>query len=135
MSSEHAAAGGSDTTAWVTRLYDLEMNKDLDPWMDMWDESFVITFPFATDPAMTPIRGKDKLREITRQKFIDRVRIELSIRVMPLADPLKALAYLDVAHTLADGTVRRLPLLCLFTFNAAGRIVALEEFFNEAAVG
>lgn len=134
MSIPGAAVSPSDSRAWVTRLYDLEMNKDLEPWMDMWDESFVITFPFATDPAMTPIRGKDNLREITRQKFIDRVRIELGVRVMPLADPLKALVYLDVSHTLADESVRKLPLVCLFTFNAAGRIVALEEFFNQAAV-
>lgn len=115
----------------VTRLYDLEMAKDLDAWIAMWDPSYVITFPFATQPPLEPITGWDNLREITRKKFIDRLHIDLGVRTEVLADPLKALVHLDVAHTLADGTVRRLPLLCLFTFSAEGRIVALEEYFNQ----
>ena len=118
--------------ALVTRLYDLEMAKNLDEWMAMWDPSYVITFPFATRPPIAPIKGWENLRDITRQKFIDRLHIELGVRTEPLADTLKALVHLDVAHTLADGTVRKLPLLCVFTFNAEGRIVALEEYFNQA---
>jgi ketosteroid isomerase-like protein len=123
-----------DCVALVTRLYELEMAKELDAWMAMWDASYVITFPFASNPPMVPIRGLETLRDITRQKFIDRLHVELGVRVEPLDDPLRALVHLDVAHTMADGSVLRLPLLCLFTFNAEGRIVALEEFFNQAAL-
>jgi hypothetical protein len=127
-------AAAIDRVALVKRLYDLEMAKNLDAWMEMWDPSYVITFPFATHPPIAPIRGLKTLRDITRQKFIDRLHIELDVRTQPLADPLKALVHLGVAHIQADGSVRRLPLLCLFTFNSDGGIVTLEEFFNQATL-
>jgi ketosteroid isomerase-like protein len=132
MSDTFVATQVSNIVALIKRLYDLEMAKNLDDWMDMWDASFVITFPFATHPAMPPIRGKENLRSIIRQKFIDRVRIELGIEVMPFAYPLKALVHLDVTHVLEGGRVIRMPLICLFEFNSEGRIVALEEYFNQA---
>jgi ketosteroid isomerase-like protein len=130
-----ASVGKPDVAALVTRLYDLEMSRDLESWMDMWDDSFVITFPFATDAARVPIRGKENLRQGQIAKFVERSRIELGVTVLPLADPLKALVYLDVHHTLAAGGERHVPVLCVIAFNNAGRIVAMEEFFNEAAVG
>jgi ketosteroid isomerase-like protein len=123
-----------NTLSLVRRLYDLEMAKDLEAWMAMWDASYEITFPFSTSPAIAAVTGLQNLRQITQQKFIDRLHIELGVRAEGLADPLKVLVHLDVAHTLADGTVRRLPLLCLFTFNSDGRIVALEEYFNQATL-
>jgi ketosteroid isomerase-like protein len=128
------ATGALDFVTLVKRLYDLEMAKNLDAWMEMWDPTYVITFPFATHPSIAPIRGLETLRDITRQKFIDRIHIELDVHIEPLADPLKALVHLGVAHTQADGSVRKLPLLCLFSFNTDGRIVAMEEFFNQATL-
>jgi hypothetical protein len=65
--------------------------------MAMWDPSYVITFPFATQPPIDPIRGWENLRDITRQKIINRLHIELGVCTQPLADPLQALAHLDVA--------------------------------------
>jgi hypothetical protein len=121
-----------DLTALINRLYQLEIAKNLDPWMELWDLNFTITFPLSTHPAIDPIRGIDTLRAITRQKMIDRVKIELDVRVELLADPLKALVFLGVVHHLADGAVRRISLLCKFTFTPQGKIVLLEEFFNQA---
>jgi ketosteroid isomerase-like protein len=134
VATASAPDGAIDRVVLVTRLYELEMAKELDAWMAMWDASYVITFPFASHPPMAPIRGLETLRDLTRQKFVDRLHVELGVRVEPLDDPLRALVHLDVAHTMADESVLRLPLLCLFTFNAEGRIVAMEEFFNQATL-
>jgi hypothetical protein len=129
-----AASTTLDITQLVKRLYDLEVKRDLEAWMDMWDDSFVITFPFATDPTRVPITGKDNLRRGQIAKFEERSKIELGVKVSPLAHPLKALAILDVHHTLSAGGTRSLPVLCLIEFNSSGRIVAMEEYFNEAAI-
>lgn len=124
----------TDLPLLINRLYQLEIDKTLDDWMDLWDPSFAITFPLATHPAMAPISGLDALRDITRQKMIDRVRIELDVRIEVMANPLKALVFLGVVHHLADGSTRKIDLLCMFTFTQAGKIVGLEEYFNQAGL-
>lgn len=129
MSANPAAP---DLTDLIRRFYRLEIDKQLDTWMEFWDPDFTITFPLATHPSIDPVRGLDNLRANTRQKMIDRVKIELDVRVELLADPLKAMVFLGVVHHLADGSVRRISLLCQFTFTPESKIVLLEEFFNQA---
>ena len=132
MTTDTIPAPAPDLTALIHRLYQLEIDKQLDPWMELWDPAFTVTFPLATHPAIEPIRGLDTLRSITRQKMIDRVKIELDVRVELMANPLKALVFLGVVHHMADGSVRQISLLCMFSFTAMGRILLLEEFFNQA---
>lgn len=129
---DHPMTPDVDLTALIHRLYQLEIDKQLDPWMELWDPGFTITFPLATHPVIEPVRGLDNLRAITRQKMIDRVRIELDVKVERMANPLKALVFLGVVHHMADGSARSIDLLCMFTFTAEGRILLLEEFFNQA---
>lgn len=123
-----------DVTAVLTRLYDLEVARQLEPWLELWDDDFEIVFPFATDPARLPVRGKDRLRSDQVAKFDERARIELRVEVLPLADPLRAVVKLDVRHVLSAGGERKLPVLCIFTLTPEGRILRLEEYFNEVAL-
>lgn len=123
-----------DNVATVRQLYDLEQRQDLDVWARLWTETAVVTFPLAVDPAGSAVVGRDALVELTRQKFADRERVSIALRVEPMRDERRVLAHLDAAIDFASGEHLDLALLCLFTFAEDGRIAALDEYVNQAAV-
>jgi ketosteroid isomerase-like protein len=124
-----------DREALINRLYELEMAKDLDAWVELWADDAVIIFPHAVDPASRRVVGKDDLRRITAQKFADRETIQVRVETVPMRDPRLVLAKLDVQLTMAaTRKVIAAPILCLFEFGDDDRIVAMQEYLNEAAL-
>src|SRR5215218_10284249 len=108
---------GRDLVATVERLYDLEQRKQLDEWAALWADDAEVLFPLSTEPEKHEIHGKEALVALTAQKFIDRERVELGVRVEPMADGRRVLAHLDATITFAAGPVWHVPLLIILTFD------------------
>jgi ketosteroid isomerase-like protein len=134
VSAATHATTGRDLVATVQRFYDLEQRKQLDEWAALWADDAEVRFPLTTEPEKHEIHGKEALVAATAQKFIDRERVELGVRVEPMADGRRVVAHLDATITFAAGPVWHVPLLIILTFNEEGLITTMEEYLNEASL-
>jgi len=67
----------------------------------------------------------------TAQKFVDRERTRLDVRIERMADGRRVVAHLQATIHFAAGPVWEVPLLIIFTFDDAGLITTMEEYLNE----
>ncbi|WP_409329109.1 nuclear transport factor 2 family protein [Trujillonella humicola] len=129
-----STTAGHDLVTTIERLYDLEQRKQLEEWSALWADDAEVLFPLSTEKEKHEIFGKEELVARTAQKFIDRERTELDVRVEAMADGRRVVSHLDATIRFATGKVLSIPLLIIFTFNDAGLIRRMEEYVNEVAL-
>ena len=129
--SSPSTTTGHDLVATVERFYELECAKRLDEWAALWAEDCHVLFPLTTRPERHEIHGKEALVAATAQKFVDRERTRLDVRIERMADGRRVVAHLQATIHFAAGPVWEVPLLIIFTFDDAGLITTMEEYLNE----
>lgn len=121
-----------DRLAKIAAMYQYERDKDIDAWADLWAEDASVRFPWDLDPSARTFVGKDAIVKWTADKFVDRASSEINANLEATAGAPKVIAHLNVLLHFADGHAIGGPLLIIFTFNGAGKVVLMEEFVSHA---
>lgn len=126
-----AVAGNADTVRTFLKLLE---DGNIDGWIELWADGARHHYPFGTRMFPPLLTG--------RQAIHDRWK-DMPGRFRRLAFPLRELwedgdtviARFDGDLVLADGTPYRNAYICVFTFDAAGKIAEYREYFDPIVAG
>lgn len=113
------------------RMYQLERDRDLEAWGELWHPDARSVFPGCY--FLDPIEGVEALKAATAPKFATRGNVEIRDEILPLADPSKVLARVGLSIEVAPGDPPfESEIWVLLTFDDEGRIVEHAEMFDSA---
>lgn len=119
--------------ATVRRLFELEVQKDLDAWCALWRNDGRQVFP--TGDGSTDIIGLPALRASAEHKFATRADVSITTDVLAMADPDWVFASLNASMRLI-GPEKTLTTLiwCRFRLDEDGKILEMQEMFDGEAI-
>ncbi|HZU04285.1 MAG TPA: nuclear transport factor 2 family protein [Ktedonobacteraceae bacterium] len=123
----------------VEQYFRLQTEKNLDAWIELWDEAGEFRIPFAPAGFPDRIQGKATLGPLYKELFQGYGPLTYrNLQIEPLLDPNRFVATWHTHIELLNGGVYDNDLIALF-FLRDGKIVRYDEYFDpirfQAVVG
>jgi len=116
-------------------MYQYERDQQIGPWADLWGDGASVRFPIDSQPGTRSIDGKDEIVQWTANKFVERSSTDIDARLEAIAGAPRVIAHVDVFLHFENGLGMGGPILVIFTFDDAGKVVLMEEYVNDMVFG
>ncbi|MEW1811943.1 hypothetical protein AB0284_14695 [Pseudarthrobacter phenanthrenivorans] len=116
----------------IAAMYDYERTQEIEPWADLWADNARVLFPIDSEPGSRTVEGKENIVPWNAKKFEERSSTDIDVRLEAVAGAPRVIAHLNVFLHFENGLGIGGPLVAIFTFDEAGKVVLMEEYVNDA---